>query len=419
MTDLRLAARMMTKHPGMALAAIVALAFGIGLTTTMFSIVNGAVLRGLPFPESDRILHVAPFNIADQDNVDTRIHTFAEFERRQQSFEHLAAFNFMAANVVGPDGIPERYRGAQVTPDMFRLLRVAPILGRDFRDEEGRPGAARAVIIGERVWRERFNGSPDAIGQPLRVNGALMTVVGVMPETFRFPVSNDLWPALIVDPDNTKLGEGPALEVLGRLKPGVTRDQAAAEMATLWNQLELEYPDRYKGFTTEVKSYVAEFIGSEVIATLFTMLAAVFGVLVIACANVANLVLARAADRTREIAVRTALGAARARIVRQMLLEVLLLAVMGGAAGVAIATGVLVRPAAILAGFMYASWALTLHLPRIIDHPTGFQGYRPELTSLFVCVAFWGAAWIVAGSVTKQRSAAYRPARIDITKEVA
>lgn len=337
MTDLRLAFRTIAKQPGMALAAVVALALGIGLTTTMFSIVNGAVLRGLPFPESDRILHMAPFNIAEQDDVDTRIHTFAEFRSRQRSFEQLGAFRFMAANVVGPDGIPERYRASQVTSNMFRLLRVAPILGRDFRDEESRPGAARAVIIGEKVWRERLNGSPDAVGQPLRVNGELMTVVGVMPETFRFPMSQDLWPALIVDPDNTKIGEGPALEVIGRLKPGVTRDQAAAEMATLWHQLELEHPDRYKGYTTEVKSYIAEFLGGEIITTLFTMLAAVFGVLIIACANVANLVLARAADRTREIAVRTALGAARARVIRQMLVEVLLLAVMGGLAGIAIA----------------------------------------------------------------------------------
>jgi len=337
MSDLRLALRMIGKQPGMAALAVIALALGIGLTTTMFSIVNGAVLRGLPLPDSHRILHVAPFNIADQDDEDTRIHTYAEFVARQRSFESLAGFHFQLANVVGPDGIPERYQGTHITANTLRLLQVTPLLGRDFRDDESGPGAEPVVIIGERVWRERFNGSPDAIGQSLRVNGVPMTVVGVMPASFRFPTNHEIWPALVIDPDNTKIGEGPGLEVIGRLRPGVSRDQASAELATLWQQLQLEYPDRYEGYTTEVKTYVEEFIGSETIGALYAMLAAVFGVLIIACANVANLVLARAADRGREIAVRTALGASRLVVVRQMLVEVLLLAAAGAAGGIAIA----------------------------------------------------------------------------------
>jgi predicted permease len=338
MTDLRLAFRSVAKQPGMSLLAVVALALGIGLTTTMFSIVNGAVLRGLPFPESDRILHVAPFNIAAQDDVDTRVHTYAEIASRQRSFEELAAFYRSTANIVGPDGIPERYESAWVTANTFRLIRAAPILGRHFRDEESRPGAEPVVMIGYSVWQERFKGDPQVIGQPLRVNGTTMTVVGVMPEKFRFPSTDDVWPALVVDPENVKFGEGPGLEVIGRLKPGVSPDEAGAEMATLWRQLEQAYPDRYTGgYTIEVKSYIEEFIGSQTVAALFTMLAAVFGVLVIACANVANLVLARAADRAREIAVRMALGAGRARVVRLMLIEVLLLAAAGAAAGLAIA----------------------------------------------------------------------------------
>ena len=129
---------------------MVALALGIGLTTTMFSIVNGALLRGLPFPESDRILHMAPFNIAEQDDVDAKVHTFAEFRDRQQSFEQLAGFQFQTANVVGPSGTAVRYQAAAITANTFRLLRVAPPLGRDFRDEESGPGAAPAVMIGER-----------------------------------------------------------------------------------------------------------------------------------------------------------------------------------------------------------------------------------------------------------------------------
>src|SRR5687767_7306223 len=180
MSDFRLALRMIARQPGMAALAIVALALGIGLTTTMFSIVNGAALRGLPFPDSDRIYHIAPFNVVEQADYQGPAHLVVEVARRQRSFEQIAGFRVATANVVGPDGIPERYRAAWVTANSFRLLGVAPVAGRDFRDEESRPGAAPVVIIGDKVWQERFKRSPDAIGRPLRVNGTIMTVVGVM-----------------------------------------------------------------------------------------------------------------------------------------------------------------------------------------------------------------------------------------------
>ncbi len=338
MREVRIAVRSLARQPGTAVLAIVALALGIGLTTTMFSIVNGAVLRGLPFPESDRILHMAPFIIAEQDDVDAKVHTYAEFRDRQQSFEQLAAFQFQTANVVGPTGLPVRYRAAAVTANIFRLLKVSPALGRDFRDEESEPGAAPVVMIGDKVWDEVFSRSTDVVGQPLRVNGTVMTVVGVMPASFAFPSNEDVWPALVIDPLHTKFGEGPGLETIGRLKPGIDRDQAGAEMATLWRQLEQAYPDRYPGgYTVEVKTYIEEFMGGETVSLLSTMLTAVLGVLLIACANVANLVLARAAGRTREMAVRTAVGATRWQVIRQMLIEVLVLAVGGAVVGLALA----------------------------------------------------------------------------------
>jgi putative ABC transport system permease protein len=342
MRELRIALRSLIRQPGMAVLAVVALALGIGLTTTMFSIVNGALLRGLPFPESDRILHIAPYIIAEQDDVDTRVHTFAEFQDRQQSFEELAAFQFQTANVVGPSGTAVRYSGASITANTFRLLRVTPALGRDFREGESRPGAPPAVIIGDKVWQEQFGRSPAAIGESLRVNGTVMTVVGVMPPKFNFPSNQEIWPALVIDPLDSKPGEGPALETIGRLKPGVSRDQAGAEFATLWRQLEQAYPDRYEGgYTVEIKPYIREFIGDPVVGVLWTMLVAVFGVMVIACVNVANLVLARAASRTREVAVRTAIGATRWQVVRQMLTEVLMLAATGAALGLGLAqTGI-------------------------------------------------------------------------------
>ncbi|HTM32175.1 MAG TPA: ABC transporter permease [Vicinamibacterales bacterium] len=339
---MRVALRSLLRQPGMATLAVIALALGIGLTTTMFSIVNGALLRGLPFPESDRILHIAPYNIAEQDDIDARVHTFAEFRDRQQSFEELAGFQFQTANVVGPSGTAVRYQAAAITANTFRLLRVTPLLGRDFRDDESRPGTAPAVIIGEKVWQEQFGRSPSAIGRSLRINGTVMTVVGVMPPKFRFPSNHELWPALVIDPLSTKFGEGPVLETIGRLKPGITRDEAGAEFATLWRQLEQAYPDRYTGgYTVEIKPYIREFIGDQVVGVLWTMLVAVFGVMIIACVNVANLVMARAVSRTREVAVRTAIGATRWQVVRQMLAEVLVLAVAGALLGLALAqTGI-------------------------------------------------------------------------------
>jgi predicted permease len=340
MTDLRLAARMMVRQPGTSALAVIALGLGIGLTTTMFSIVNGAALRGLPFPESDRIFHVAPFNVAERDDIDSPAHGVAQFAARQRSFEQLAAFRFGTANVVGPDGIPERYRGAWITPNTFRVLRVAPLIGRDLRDEESRPGAAPVVILGHKVWQERFSGAADVVGQPLRVNGTVMTVVGVMPPKFAFPSNQELWPAATIDPATPRSPDEPVFEMIGRLRNGVSAEQAGAEMAAIWNQLAQEFPERYdKGFTTETKTFIQEFLGSEIIGVLFAMLAAVLGVLVIACVNVANLVLARAADRSREIAVRTAVGASRWRVVRQMMVEVFALAAAGAAAGLGIAWG--------------------------------------------------------------------------------
>lgn len=318
--------------------AVVALALGIGLTTTMFSIVNGAILRGLPFPESDRVVHVAPFDIADQDDEGATERTFVELAARQTSFEELAAFYGQTLNVVGPNGVPERYQGAWVTANTFRLIKVAPVLGRDFRDEESRPGAAPVVMIGHRVWQDRFGGDPAVIGQALRVNGTPMTIIGVMPEKFRFPSRNDIWPALVIDSARSARPDGVTFEVIGRLVDGVSMTRAGAEMATVWHQFEQAFPDEYEGqYTIEVKTFIEEFIGSETIAALWTMLVAVLGVLVIACANVANLVLARTVDRSRELAVRTALGAGRGRIVGQTLLEVLLLTVVGAVLGLAIA----------------------------------------------------------------------------------
>ena len=265
MRELRVAVRSLVRQPGMAALAVVALGLGIGLTTTMFSIVNGAVLRGLPFPESDRILHHGAVQ-----------HRRAGRPRHQHP--HLRRAQGPAAIVRAAGRVPVPVRptssgraasrlattapGSPPTP--FACCGSVPRSAGIFRDDDSAPGAAPVVIIGDKVWQEQFGGSPEAIGQALRVNGTAMTVVGVMPPKFRFPGSHDIWPALIVDPAGTKFGEGPGLETIGRLRPGLSMDEAGAEMAVIWRQLEQAYPDRYPGGeTVEVKTYIEEFIGSE------------------------------------------------------------------------------------------------------------------------------------------------------------
>ena len=337
MTNLRLALRLAVRQPLVSALAVVALALGIGLSTLMFSILNGAVLRGLPFERSERILHASPFDIPENDDFEATQWEFSEWQARQTSFEEFTAFYMANANVVGPDGTPERYRGAWITPNTLRMLRTRPVLGRDFRDADGGPGAEPVVIISDRVWRDRFEGRPDVLGQVLRVNGTVMSVVGVMPEGFAYPVVQELWVALAVNPSLEGKDTRPTVEIIGRLKDAATRDQASAELATIAAQVAQLDSRRRNGVTVEVKPYVEEFIGTETVNLLSVMLAAVLLVLMIACVNVANLVLARAADRTREVAVRTALGAQRSQVIRQALTEVLVLAAAGAAGGIGIA----------------------------------------------------------------------------------
>jgi predicted permease len=241
----------------------------------------------------------------------------------------------VAANVASAGDLPERYRGALITPNTLRLLRVKPVFGRDFTDADSQPGAPAVAIISYNTWVGRFERAESVLGKILRINGEPVTIVGVMPARFGFPQTHDLWQPLRISlPD--KRGDGRSLDVMGRLKPGVTVSAARADMQVLAAQLARQYPENEK-FSAEVEPYVRRFIGAQPVATLSTMLGAVFGVLLIACVNVTNLQLARAAERMKEIAVRVALGATRRRIIQQLLVEGLLLSAGGAALGLGIA----------------------------------------------------------------------------------
>ncbi len=335
--DLRFAVRSLAKQPGLSILSILAFALGIGLTTTMFSIVDGA-LRDLPFERADRLMHLERNNLSQNvESMEVPIHDLLDWRAAQTSFEGLAGFYEGTINLSGDGERPERYEGGFMTANSFDLLGVTPALGRGFAAGEDQPGAQPVVVLGWNLWQVRFGGKADILGQEIRVNGRPRTVIGVMPEGFMFPLNQEIWTTLPHDPALLKRGEGEWLEVYGRLKDGVSLDQASADLARIATQIAEQNPETHKGVGSVIKPYTDEYIGKEPATLLYLMLGAVFGVLVIACANVANLLLSRAVMKSREVAVRSALGASRRRVIVQMVTEALLLASVGAVVGLGLA----------------------------------------------------------------------------------
>ena len=335
--DLKYGIRMLFKHPGLAAISIVALALGLGLTTTMWSITYGGILRGLPFEDAEQIIHLERARPShDIESMGVPIHDYEVWRTSQQSFEDLSAWYEGTVNVSGLEGLPERFEGGFMSPSTFRLLRVAPILGRTFTEEEGRMGGPNVVILGWDVWQNRMGGDSAVIGKTIRTNGLTSEIIGVMPRGFLFPTNTRMWLPLRQDA-STPWGQGTWLEVMGRLKDGVSMEQALLEMNTIASRIAQDHKEENEGVTAILQPFTEEYVGKEPIMMLWTMMIAVFGVLLLACSNVANLLLARAAERTKEVAIRTALGASRWRVVSQLLTESLVLALTGAIIGMGIA----------------------------------------------------------------------------------
>ena len=336
--DLRFALRMAVKNRGMSLIVILTFGLGIGLTTTVFSIVNGAIFKGLPFEDSHRIMALGRTNPSrGVEFMGVSVHDYADWREQQTAFEYLGAWGISPLNLGLQEGRPQRLTSGLFTPSVFDVLRVQPVLGRPFLEEETRDGAEPVIIIGYDVWQDRFDGADDIIGRTVRANGEIRTIVGVMPEGFAFPNLEQAWLPLDTDPGAALRGEGPSFTVLGKLREGVSLDEARAQMAAIASRLEQAYPESNEGIGAEVRPFTDLAVG-EASALLYTMLGAVFAVMLIACVNVANLLIAKASVRSREMAVRTALGAGRSRVVGQLLTEVLLLAFLGGLLGFGIGT---------------------------------------------------------------------------------
>lgn len=336
--DLRHTRRSLFRSRGFAAAAIVVTALGVGATTAAFSVTDFVLLRPLPFADPSRIVKIWQSS-PGYERTDVSPANFRDWRNRATSFSLMGAYSEgLTASLVGV-GEPAQLSGSMVTPDLMRVLGVSPAMGRWLGDADDRPNAPGAVVISDAMWRARFHGDPAILGRSISLNGEPCAVVGVMPASFLFPTrTTDFWIASRFDEEIYQDRTNTFLRVMARLKPGVTRDQARAELASISSALEKQYPDNAKVGATVID--MRDEVSRQSRMLLYTLLGASACVLLIACTNLASLLVARASAREREIAVRTALGAGRERLVRQLLTESLVIAVIGGALGVLLAIGI-------------------------------------------------------------------------------
>ena len=337
--DLRYALRTLRKTPGFTFFAVLTLALGIGATSTIFSVVNTVLLSPLPYRDAERIVAVYEFSARDGvDGFPVSPANFLDWRRDARSFASIAASRPQSMNFTGRGAEPERIFGARVTASYFEVLGLRPRIGRAFTAEEDAPNGPRAVVLSDALWRRRFSADPTVVGQTVTLNNEPYTVVGVAPASLRLPsAETEFWLPFAFGPEDAENRGAHSLGVVARLKPGVTVEQAGTEMKSIAARIEQAFPEVQGGFTTLVRPLSEDIVG-DARTPLLVLAGAVGFVLLICCANVANLMLARAAGRQKEIAIRSAIGAGRRHIVRQLLAESVVLAVVGGLAGLLLAT---------------------------------------------------------------------------------
>jgi predicted permease len=349
--DVRIGLRVLIKEKSFCFLAVLVLALGICGVTTQFTVVNAFVLRGFNFPHPEQLMGIGlidPQATPQNNNFGNgnipAAQDYEDLRAAQQSFAMMAAYLNGSTINVSYKNNPQRYTGGYVTEDFFRIVGVAPMMGRDFTADDNKPGVEKTTILGYEIWKRDFNGDPNIVGQSVRINGKAATIIGVMPAGFKFPISEQLWVPLYNEfpiklrDDPTAGASAPA--VMGRLKPGVNIDQVNAEFVGLARRIAKDNPKTNGQLTSaNVQPLLHFFTGPQLRQTVFAMLGAVIVVLLIACVNVMNMQFGRAALRAKELAIRGALGATRWRLVRQMLTESFLVAAMGAVAGVLMAYG--------------------------------------------------------------------------------
>jgi putative ABC transport system permease protein len=335
--DLRYGARMLFKNPGITFVVILALALGIGANTAIFSVVDAVLLRPLPYPESDRLVFLNETSKA-MDEISVSYPNFSDWRNQNHVFENIGVYNRSSYNLTGV-GDAERIITGQVSADMLTALRAQPAMGRLFTNDEDKPGGTPVVLLSHPLWQRRFGGQANILNQQLMLNNKSYTVIGIMPEGFQFPSRVEMWVPvgqLSGEASWQQRGNHPGLYGVARLKPGVTFPQAKAEMDTIGANLEKQYQESNAGNGIGLHPLLEVFVG-DVRRPLWVLFAAVAFVLLIACANIANLLLARAQSRQKEMAIRSAMGAGRWRIARQLLTESVLLSLIGGTVGMLVA----------------------------------------------------------------------------------
>jgi putative ABC transport system permease protein len=335
--DLRFAVRLLAKERWFSAVAIVALSLGIGLNATVFTLVNAVLIRGLPFKDSQQ-LYMLSWQQKRGGQNSLSYTEFKEWREQTKVFSGLGAWTGGSMNISDDRGLPEQARGTFLTANSFAVVGQQPLLGRDFGPEDEKRGTDRAVIIGYRIWRNRYSGDPNVIGKLTRVNGEPAVIIGVMPEGMMFPQNTEVWAIFIPNTEQQERRTSRLLAVFGRTRDGTSRREAQSEMNTIAGRVISTYPKDYEDYTgAALQTFNERFNGGPIRAVFLAMMGAVGFVLLIACANVANLLLSRSAHRAREMAVRLAMGATRWRVVRQLLVESVLLGAIGGILGLGMA----------------------------------------------------------------------------------
>lgn len=335
--DLKYGVQMLLKKPGFTAIALLALMLGIGANTAIFSVVNAVLLQSLPFEDSERLVLLNERD-SKMDGMSISYPNFTDWREQNKVFENIGVYNRASYNLTGI-GDPERIQAGQVSADFFSALHAKPETGRLFTNDEDKPGGNAVVVLGHGLWQRRFGGDRSIVNKTISLNDKSYTVIGIMPDKFRFPTRVEMWVPVGQLSDSTSWkhrGNHPGLYGVARLKQGVTIEQARAEMDNIAVSLEQQYPQTNTGNRVRIRPLKEVLVG-DIRLALWIFLGAVGFLLLIACANVANLLLARATTRQREIAVRTALGASRWRIIRQLLIESVILSLIGGSLGLLIA----------------------------------------------------------------------------------